>query len=59
MSGILFGIVGAPVVSLRHFGATPVDLLTDAETMKALIRRRQGRAHVRGRPRLPGDVYAK
>jgi hypothetical protein len=54
MSGMPYGMVGPPVVSPRiHFSATPVGLLTDAQILEVLIRRRQGMAYVRGRPQFP------
>jgi hypothetical protein len=54
MRGMPYGMVGPPVVSRRrHFSTTPVGLLTDAQILEALIRRRQGRAYVRGRPQFP------
>jgi hypothetical protein len=59
MSGIPFGMVGAPVIvappSRRHlFGAAtpPVGLLTDAQILEMLIQRRQGRAYARGGPQF-------
>jgi hypothetical protein len=60
MSGIPFGMVGAPVrvapPPRRHlFGAAtpPVGLLTDAQILEMLIQRRQGRAYAQGRPQFP------